>query len=226
MLYAETIAATGTHTIAFADTNMTIGSSVKYWENDFGYDALNGVATVSAGLNLSFQRASFAYGLQATRMDMIGNLTVVASTAGSFTISAAMYTMAGSTMSLASSASLAVTWNSGTNSTAASIYGGQSGTRWRSLGVGTWAITPGEYMMGVMISGAGVAGTTGSLTLYGGSGISLNADPGQVAHSAYFADGLYSAGTSAFPASAHLSVIVQTGASALAQPYVRLAGTF
>ena len=58
-----------------------------------------------------------------------------------------------------------------------------SGTRWRSISFATWNITPGDYLIGVMGSIAGVAGTTGSMSIYGGSAISINPREGVTATS-------------------------------------------
>jgi hypothetical protein len=186
----------------------------------------NAAQTNSGASNLSLQRVLVPYQISATRMELLGALTVVGSTAGSFTLSAVVYTMTGSTINSASSASAGVTFNSGTNSTAASIYGAQSGTRWRSIGLGTWNITPGEYMIGLMVSQNGPAGTTGSWTFYGGSSVSLNQYPGGGVGTNYFADGIVSAASAAFAASYHLSGINQTGTGVLRQPFFRLVGTF
>ena len=160
----------------------------------------------------------------ATELDLLGALTVAGSTAGSLTLSAAIYTFAGSTASSVSSGSAAYTWNSGTNTNAASIYGGQSGTRWRTMSINTWNLTPGEYLIALMGSINGPAGTTGTLSLFGMTG-SVAGAIGGGNFSQYFADGIFSAGTAAFPASIHLSAIEQTGASVENQAHFRLVGT-
>jgi hypothetical protein len=55
---------------------------------------------------------------------------------------------------------------------------------------GTWNVTPGEYMLGVMVSWGGAGA---SMTMYGGSSLSVIQDIGATnGNSAYFADGLYS----------------------------------
>lgn len=217
--------------ISFGANGQTITAqlpSISYWDNRFQEGAQSAVLSSSAP-NLSLQIASFALPIAATRADMFARLTVVGSTAGSYTISMGIYTMSGSTASRASSSSVAVTWNSGT-SNAVSLYGGQSDIRYRSVPLGTWNISPGNYMIGVIYSISGVAGTTGSMSVYGAIGANLNtiAVPGGGAQSAYFADGLYTTGTAALPASIHLSDIAQTftASSVEMQPYLQLAGTF
>jgi len=179
----------------------------------------------SNGINLSFQRFSVPLGgIRVTQLDLLGHLTVVGSTAGSYSFSVGLYTFKGSTASSVSTGSVGYTFNSGTTKSG-SIYGGHSGTRWRSMTIGSWSLTPGEYMLGVMMSINGPAGTTGSMTLFGGSSVSIVEALGSGAYSNYWADGIYSAGTGAFPASLHLSNINQTGASVNRQPYWRMLDT-
>lgn len=200
--------------------------SMSYWENNKNQFVANQVAPSSNVVNLSIQRLVVPNQISATEIDLLAHLTVAASTAGSFTILGGMYTMSGSTASMASSSSAVVTFNSGTNATAASIYGAHSGTRWRSMPTGTWNVTPGEYMLAVLISINGPAGTTGSMTAYGGSSASVIQAVAGNNFTNYFADGLYSVGTNALPNSLHLSNINQSGNQVLRQPYVRFLGTF
>lgn len=216
--------------ISFGANGQTITAALpylSYWDNHFNIQ-LTGAPLSSSIPNLVIQLARFGLPIAATRMDLIANLTVNGSTAGSYTISIGIYTMSGSTASRASSSSVAVTWNSGTNSTAASIYGGQSGNRWRSVPTGTWNISEGNYLLGVICSVSGVAGTTAGFSFGGqapvGNTLLL---PGGGNFSAYFADGVFSTGTGALPASIHLSDILQTySTGAFNLPYMQLAGTF
>lgn len=199
--------------------------SVSLFRPDSDIAGSFSIVPSSGTTNMSVRRFSIPFQISATELDMLAHLTVAASTAGSFTLSAALYTFAGSTASSASSASVGYTFNSGTNSTAASIYGGNSGTRWRTMSVGTWNLTPGEYLMAIIGSIAGVAGTTGSMTIYGNSNVSNAGVVGGGNFSQYWGDGIFSAGTSAFPASIHLSAINQTGGQDVGQPNFRLIGT-
>jgi hypothetical protein len=192
-------------------------------------EQLLGVTASSATLNLSLQRAIVPFQVSATRAEFLGHLTVAGSTAGTYTASIAVYTMSGSTASLASSSSVQVTWNSGTNSTAVSIYGGHSGTRWRSIPTGTFNLTPGEYLFGVMLSQAGVAGTTGSWSLGCAETISIIQEVGvAAAQNDYFANGVFSAATASFPSSIGLAsgIVGSGGAPFQNMPLLRLVGTF
>jgi hypothetical protein len=183
------------------------------------------VGNSTAGSNVTIRRISVPNQISATELDMLAHLTLAGSTAGSFTLSACMYTFAGSTASSVSSGSVGYTWNSGTNTGASSIYGGNSGTRWRTMSINTWNITPGEYLMAIAGSINGPAGTTGTLSLYGISTVSVVAAWGGGNFSQYWADGIFSGGTAAFPASIHLSALLQTGSTALALPHFRLIGS-
>jgi hypothetical protein len=180
----------------------------------------------SGSVNMSIRRFSVPFQISATELDLLANLSVAASTAGSFSLSAAIYTFAGSTASSVSSGSVSVSWNATTTASSSSNYPGQSGTRWRTMSINTWNLTPGEYLMALMGSIAGVAGTTGSMTMFGNSAVSIVGPPGGTGnYSQYFADGLFASGTGAFPTSIHLSAIVQTGSQVLGQPQFRLVGT-
>lgn len=230
-----TFASTGTlvlsnsNGISFGINGQTITAglqAVSFWRPNSG-QLMNGTVQGSSSVpNLSLQRCAFALPIQATRADLILSMTAAASQAGSTTLSIALYTMFGSTASLASSTSASISWTSGTNSTTASVYGGQSGICWRSIALGTWAITPSEYLIGVMASINGPAGTTAAMTALGSLGFSAGV-PGGGDLIAYFGDGVYSTGTGAFPASIHVSDVNQTFTNAVAgQPFVQLAGTF
>lgn len=70
---------------------------------------------------------------------------------GAISLSLGLYTINGSTMSLASSTSQLIQWTSGTNSTATTgtQYGIFSGGRYRNFSLNSWQLTPGNYMLAV-----------------------------------------------------------------------------
>ena len=88
------------------------------------------------------------------------------------------------------------------------------------------AVMGGEYMIGVIGTVVGVAGSTGTFTLFGQSSVSILPDFGKTILSKYWGDGIFNAATGAFPASIHLSALNQTGSLAMRQPYFRLIGSF
>jgi hypothetical protein len=218
-------------TLSFANSNgvalgvngSTVTASlptVHYFENDLSPNNALFAQTGSGAINMSLQRVSVPYQISATQMDLLGALTVVAQTHCSYTLSAAVYTFNASTLSMASSSSFAVTVNS-------SVYTNFSGTRYRSMALGTWNLTPGEYYFANMVSCNGPAGTTGSFSFFGQNSVSINGVEGNASnYSAYFGPGIYSAATGAFPAAISRSDINQTGSAStnnpVAQPYFRL----
>jgi hypothetical protein len=199
--------------------------SVSLFRPDSDYAGSFSIVPSSSTVNMSIRRFSVPHQISATELDLLAHLTVAGSTAGSFSLSAAIYTFAGSTASSASSGSVGYTFNSGTNSSAASIYGANSGTRWRTMSIGTWNLTPGEYLMAIMGSINGPAGTTGSMSIYGASSVSIAGVVGGGNFSQYWGDGVFASGTGVFPSSIHLSALTQTGAQAAGQPNFRLIGT-
>ncbi len=201
---------------------------VKFAE--FGqFQSANSVTGSSNAVNLSLQRFNVPAGISATRLDLLAAYSQAASTAGSYTIRLAAYTMSGSTASMVSSASVVVTHSSGgADATNTEGYSAQSGTQWRSHALGTWNLIPGEYLLGVMASINGPAGSTGSMTMWGRSAISIanGAVLGAANPINHFGGGVFSAGTSAPPASIHISDVNRTGSYALAQPGFRVLGSF
>jgi len=226
---AGTIVFSNSNGISFGLSNGTITAqlpSVSLFRPDAEIAGSFSLVPSSGSVNMSIRRFSVPFQISATELDMLANLTVAASTAGTFSLSAAIYTFAGSTESSVSSGSVSVSWNATTTASSASNYPGQSGTRWRTMSLGTWNLTPGEYLMAIMGSINGPAGTTGGMTMFGNSAVSIVGPPGGTGgYSQYFVDGLFASGTGAFPSSIHLSAIVQTGSQILGQPQFRLVGT-
>lgn len=193
------------------------------------FESANSVKASSDAANLSFQRVVVPNGISATRMDFLNHYTVAGSTNGSITFRVALYTMSGSTLGTFATASSSISHSSGgADATNTAGYSAQSGTQWRSIGLGTWNMTPGEYFLGVMASINGPAGTTGSMTLYGRSAISIanGALLGAANPINHWAGGIFSAGTASPPATVHISDINRTGSYALAQPGFRVLGSF
>jgi hypothetical protein len=214
-------------------------SIMKYWENQVA-GAYWGISVPwsSTNPNLSLQRISFGYPMNATRADLLIALITANTTAtalsvptGTYTISLGVYTLSRSTASLASSGTVSVSWASGTTTSAASIFGGQSGSRFRSVPLGTWNITPGEYLLGFMASLSAPAGVTLGFRVSGsqcGQTWSFSQAPNQNAQ--YFGNGYYSTGTPSLPSSVQLSDFMMSRSVTFiekwGQPYVQIAGTF
>lgn len=197
---------------------------------EFGqFQSANSATASSNNPNLSLQRFVVENPISATRLDFLNAYTVAASTNGSITFRLALYTASGSSLGTVATASSAISHSSGgADATNTAGYSAQSGTQWRSIGLGTWNMTPGEYFLGAMVSINGPAGTTGSMTLYGRSAISIanGALLGAANPVNHFAGGIFSAGTASPPATVHISDVNRTGSYALAQPGFRVLGTF
>jgi hypothetical protein len=222
----------GTGAIRFGYSSHTV--TAEPWRarvQEFGhFESANSALGSSNAPNLSLQQFNVPNGMSATRMDFLNHWTVAASTNGSITFRLALYTMSGSTLGTFATASSAISHSSAAaNSTNTAGYSAQSGTQWRSVGLGTWAVTPGDYWLGAMVSIDGPAGTTGSMTLYGRSAISLanGALIGAVNPINHWAGGgVYSTGTASPPATIHISDVNRTGSYAQAQPGFRMLASF
>jgi hypothetical protein len=199
---------------------------------EFGrIESANSVALNSGGANLSLQRFTLEHPIAASRIDFLNHYTVAGSTNGSLTMRLALYTMSGSTLGTVATASLGQNHTSGgADATNTGGYSANSGTQWRSIGLGTaaWSLSAGEYFLGVLASQSSPAGTTGSMTLYGKSAVSIanGALLGAANPVNHWAGGIYSAGVSNCPASVHISDVNRTGSYALAQPAFRLLASF
>jgi len=182
-----------------------------------------------AGQQVSFQRITFANQIAATRMDVLAHLSAVVTGTDGYRFELGIFTESNQTMAIVSSGSINVTYSNGAGS-AESEYLGQSGLRWRSVPLGTWNITPGDYFLGFCYSRLG--GTIAqSMSVYGHT----NPQPTGVANALTIGnniDGIYTKalGTSPFAAGGSVTTFVRNdilagGTGALIQPYVRFVGT-
>ena len=205
-------------------------AQLSFWDNGLKQQTnLGAVVAQSNSINLSFQRLSIPTQINATRLDVLAQLSIAGSQQGSATFSAVLFTFSGSSISSVSSAAYTMTWSSGDSTTAQNLYGAISGTRWRQLTMAAWSVTPGEYMLAFMGSGNGPAGSSAILSMAQRPTISVvGADnvTGIKNFTDYFGEGIYSASTAGIPASAQITDINQTGANVGRQPFFRLVGTF
>jgi len=166
------------------------------------------------------------YGIQATRADVVMDISNSSSAAGSCTLRLALFTMSGSTIGSVSSASRTFGYNS---TLASSSYTQISGTRYRSMALGTWDVTPGNYILGFQIQ-VSTNLTSGTYRVMGGRDISIvdaEFPLGLGSAVPYWNGGISSATSNAFPATIQLSQVVVTGLDDIIYvPFVTLAGTF
>jgi hypothetical protein len=176
---------------------------------------------VAAQASLSFQKLSLAMNLTATQLAFIADFNGSSGSSGAITVSHAVYTLSGGTASLASSASRAFSWTSGSATTAMSQFGGVSGTRYRTVGV-SYAMTPGDYLFAWWIR------TTNGVncTVFGRAAMNLVGTYDGV-ETNYFLNGISASSVVAFPASlaATNTNYVRTGFSAMRQAGAILIGT-
>lgn len=171
---------------------------------------------------LSLVKFSVPINITGTRMQVVMDLTGASNSTGAITLSAGVYTMSGSTASLSTSASRQISWTSGSATTVSSVYGGVSGTRYRTIAF-NMSLTPGDYLMGLW------AQTTnnGTWRIFGRQGMSLVGalDSNETN---IFLDGVSTSSfTTAMPASINVTDTNynRTGASALRSPGFIIAGT-
>jgi hypothetical protein len=175
----------------------------------------------TAQASLSFQKLSLAMNLSATQLALIADFNGSSNSSGAITISHAVYTMVGGTASLASSASRAFSWTSGSATSASSQFGGVSGTRYRTISV-SYAMTPGDYLFAWWIQ------TTNSVncTVFGRAAMNIVGTYDGV-ETNYFLNGISSSSVAAFPSSlaATNTNYVRSGFSAMRQAGAILIGT-
>lgn len=207
--------------ISFGANGQTITGDlarISWWRNG-GLDRQNAMQTAiaSRGAELRFQRVTFGQPVTFTAGYLAGNFEG-SQAAGSYTLALGFYSMTGSTATILTANSMSRTWNSSTNSSS-SAWGGITGSLRRSVSV-SFAITPGEYLLGMMWSVTDAGNSVARL--YGRDFTNIsNSVP-------YFCYGYYSTTSPAsLPGSIQLSEIIQTAAN-LQQgiPLVELAGTF
>jgi len=201
-------------TASFSQTDPTVSA--------FEPKPLAGLQAMVAS-SLLFQRFNSPNNISATELDLIVGVSGSASAGGTLTYTAALYTQTGSTLSMASSASVSYGFNS---TAAASSYTALSATRFHSMPV-TFNVTPGDYYMGFIFNSTS-SGTVGTYSVAGnGSQLTLQQLPfgggNRTYHPIY---GVYSAATTAPPASINISQVVQTSNVAIRPPWFALFGTF
>jgi hypothetical protein len=225
---------TGTSgTVVFSNSNgisfgMSNSSAVtaenrrlSYWEP---YQYLTGQNLNNASLYL--QPVTVSAKMDATQLQLMFRFSNSASAANTGNISFALYTMAGSTASRASSTSIAYSYNStlGGSSSATNF----NGTRIVTLGLGTWAVTPGEYLAAFWMSTTSAL-TSGTVSVYGRTANTFNGfinDTNSTSGTVgWFMPGIYTTTTAGMPGSIEVSEIQVKGNSVQRQPWFAMLGT-
>jgi hypothetical protein len=170
---------------------------------------------------MSFQKMSIPMYISATAGIIMMNLSGNTNSSGALTVSMGIYTLTGASANLASSGSRQISWTSGSNTTTNSVYGGASGTQYRTLGINA-SLTPGDYLVGFVFSTT----NNGTWQVFGRQGLNIvNVFDG--VETSYFLDGTSGSSTGAFPASvaATNTNYARTGLAAARQPGFILLGT-
>lgn len=169
----------------------------------------------------SFQKVSMPMAVSGSSGAMIIEMLGNSDSSGGVTIKIGAYQITGSTAGNLTSRSAAFTWASGSDTTATNLYGGASGTRYRSF---PWdvSMTPGDYLFAFAIS----TQNDGTCRVLGRQGVNI---VGSFAgfETNYFVDGYTNSTIAALPANivANNTNYVRTGLSALRQPGFILFGT-
>lgn len=215
----------------------TFGNSngISFGLNNGTITASGGVGTISAfsqdadfvtnfpigQASLSLQKISIPMNLSATALALVANFSGYSNSTDAVTINHAVYALSAGTASLVSSASRVISWATGSQTDQSSVYGGASGTRYRTLGV-SYAMTPGDYVFGWRLSTANGA----SVNIFGRNAMNIVGSFDGI-ETQTFLNGLSTSSVAAMPTSfaATDTGYVRTGFSALRQPGVILLGT-
>jgi len=208
--------------VAFGLNNGTITASAAVGQvSVFSQDADFVTHFPIAQAALSMQKLSLAMNLSASVAAMIAAVSGFSNSTDAITIGHAVYTMNAGTASLASSGSRLLSWTTGSATSASSVYGGASGTRYRTLSVG-YSLSAGDYLFAWSVSTANGA----TLDAFGRAGLNLVGTFDGVETST-FLNGSSVSAIGAFPATigATDTGYARTGFSAMLQPGILLFGT-
>ena len=186
------------------------------------YAEFNTNAPLNNGI-LSVQKVSVAASISATKAAMVLAMSGNSGSSGAMTVSFGVYTLNGSTASLASSGSRAVTWTSGNDTVQTSNYVANSGTVYRTIPI-SMNLTPGDYLFAFHMHTT----NDGTWKVFGRNAVMVSGLVDEFG-SAYWNDGnLTNSFTTAMPASIALTEAdyARTGSDVLRQPGVILVGSF
>ena len=170
---------------------------------------------------MSLEKMSLPMYLSATQLVLLLALSGHTNSSGTLTISHAIYTNNAGTLSLATSTSAALTWGTGSNTSASSMYGGISGTRYFTIPI-SYNMPPGDYMAALNFN----TSNDGTWRFFGRQGVSIVGTYAGV-ETATWLDGYSGSSTAAFPGSIALTNtnFIRTGAQALEQPGIIMLGS-
>jgi hypothetical protein len=174
--------------------------------------------------SFSLQHFNAKENITATQANLLMALSGNTNSTGALTISLGLYTMNGSTMSLASSDSRQITWTSGAATNSSSVFGGVSGTRYRTVSLANWSISAGDYVLGMWFRTT----NNGTWNAFGQQGPTIVGAVDVNETQAYLHGFSTSSFTTAMVASINVTDTnyVRTGGNALQQPAIIFLGTY
>jgi len=206
-------ATTGSANVYLPTYSMSIQQGMSSFYNG------NPVTTFGITNSVSLQPVVVPYAISVTNLLWLISASFASGDTLNQQVSAAVYTVTGSSISLASSASF--------SSTSGSLAGTNTGIGWQSMTVGTWNFTPGLYII-AWLHTAGIAANGMSYSLFGTATnptiatVDLFHNPNQ----SMLLPGYFSSG--GLPSSIALSNTaswIRSGASVLAQMAFTMQGT-
>jgi hypothetical protein len=177
-----------------------------------------------SNMSQSFQVFNPKANITASQANFLMGLSGNTNSTGALTISFGIYTWLHSTLSLASSSSRQITWTSGSQSTNSTVYGGISGTMYRTVALNNWAISAGDYMLGVWFRTT----NNGTWVAFGAQGPTIVNAQDVNETQAYLNGYTISSYSSAMIASVNITDTgyARTGGDALKQPSMILLGSY
>ena len=175
--------------------------------------------TVSNGM-ISFQKVSLPVGFTGATGVLLVDLSGHSNSSGGVCISVGVYSITSQTANVVSTALASFSWTSGSQTSASSMYGGVSGTRYRSF---SWqpSLAPGDYVVAVAFS----TSNDGQARVFGRQGVQIVGTFAGV-ETAFFLDGVSVSSAAALPISlvATNTNYARTGLSAAQQPGLIMIG--
>jgi hypothetical protein len=223
----QTLSFSNANGVSFTNTNGQVGASIAprkvshlpLFDNPWGQTNFS-----ISNATFSLQHFNPRADLTATQANLLLALSGNSGSSGALTVSLGVYTMAGSTASLASSDSRQISWTSGSQTTASTRYGGVSGTMYRTVALGSWGLSAGDYLIGVWFRTT----NDGTWRAFGQQGPTIVNGIDANETNAYLPGFSTSSFTTAMPASINVTDTnyVRTGGSALQHAAAVLLGTF
>ena len=194
------------------------GNNISAFSQWAEFNTNNSISNAS----LSVQKFSMPMSLSCTELAVMLALSGSSNSSGALTISVGIYTLNHSTASLASSATRQISWTSGSATSASSLYGGVSGTMYRTIGA-NFAMSPGDYLMAFLMSTT----NDGTWRAFGRNGVNVVGLFDGV-ESKYWLDGTSISSTASLPSSIVVTDTgyARTGLGALRQPGFVAIGTY